>query len=65
MTNEFDNPVQSDPQTIAVGDQVVLSQQNITGEVVTVREFNGKTTYVVHTDNGKNVVVGLRQIAKI
>ena len=64
MTNEFDIPVQSDPQIISVGDQVILSQQNMTGEVVTVREFNGKTTYVVRTDNEKNVVVGMRQIAK-
>jgi hypothetical protein len=65
MTSEFDNSMQSGPQTIAVGDQVILSEQNLTGEVVTVREFNGKTTYVVHTNNGKNLVVGLRQIAKV
>jgi len=65
MANEFDNPVQAEAQIIAVGDQVMLSQQNITAEVVSVREFDGKTTYVVHTNNGKRLVVGARQIIKI
>ena len=65
MANEFDNSVQAEAQIIAVGDQVMLSQQNITAEVVSVREFDGKTTYVVHTNNGKRFVVGARQIVKI
>ena len=65
MANEFENPVQTDAQIIAVGDQVILSQQNITGEVVSVREFDGKKTYVVHTNNGKHLVVGARQIVKV
>ncbi len=50
---------------IQVGDQVKITDKDLKGEVVDVREFGGKHTYVVHTEKGNRVVVGRRQVEKI
>lgn len=57
-----DNP---EMQDIQVGDQVMIVDKNMTAEVVDVREFGGRKTYVVHTEKGTRVVVGQRQIEKL
>ncbi len=50
---------------IQVGDQVMITDKNLKGEVVDVREFGGKHTFVVHTEKGSRVVVGRRQLEKV
>lgn len=49
----------------AIGDRVTVVDRNLSGEIVDVREFGGKKTYVVHTEKGNRVVVGARQLAKV
>ncbi len=63
MTDQNGGNVSTDA-SINVGDRVRLLDKDMTGEVVDVREFGGKKTYVVHTEKGNRVVVGARQISK-
>ena len=50
---------------IRIGDRVRITDKDVTGEVINVREFDGRKTFVVQTEKGNQVVVGQRQIERI
>jgi len=56
---------QINSETFAIGDQVMINHQNVLAEIIDVRQFDGRTTYVVHTKTGKRMVVGLRQLTRV
>ena len=50
---------------VTIGDRVMITEKNLTGEVVGVREFDGRKTFVIDTEKGSRVVVGQRQVQKL
>ncbi len=52
-------------EVIETGDRVFLMDKDMSGEVIQVREFDGKKTYVVNTEKGNRIVVGQKQVNKL
>lgn len=61
----MDNNSTQSTMDLAIGDRVLLKDKNMSGEVIEVREFDGRRTFVVHTEKGNRIVVGARQIEKL
>ena len=60
-----ENREETGEDSIRVGDRVLVLDKNVAGEVISIREFGGRTTFVIFTETGNQIVVGKRQISKI